>query len=277
MMAKIILHAHVFYPELWPELLVCIENCRAEVGTDSLFVVATFPEAKPEMREMLENSLSGMHHEIDAVPNRGYDVGPFIEHVLNRSDFASFDYVIKIHTKHNADLFFMFRQFRGGDWRHELLSFCSTPKAIRRSLKAFARAPRLGMIAGSAIISRGGFDYTKAAILEIQEIGQKLGVQTRGATVVWGTMFMARPKCLLSLANRWKLADFEEIGPSNAHQNYSLAHLFESIFAAFVTAQGYLVSDGKWPYPFAWIGAKLMFMIGRSWRIVASFVRGKKS
>ncbi len=276
-MAKIILHAHVYYPELWPELLVCIENCRAEVGTDSLLVVATFPEAKPEMREMLENSLSGMRYEIDAVPNRGYDVGPFVEYVLNRSDFASFDYVIKIHTKQTVDTFILFHRFCGGDWRHELLSFCSTPKAIRRSLRAFERASRLGMVAGSRVISRGGVDYSRKAISEIKERGKELGIKPCGATVILGTMFMARTKCLMPLAGRWTLDDFDMLTPETAHKVFRLAHWLERAFALLVMSQGYFVGDGKWPYPLARLGAKVMFMIGRSWRIVASFVRGKKS
>jgi lipopolysaccharide biosynthesis protein len=276
-MPKIILHAHVYYPELWPELLGCIKNCRAEVGTDSLLVVATFPEAKPEMREMLENSLSGMRYEIDAVPNRGYDVGPFVEYVLNRPDFASFDYVIKIHTKQTVDTFLLFHRFRGGDWRHELLSFCSTPKAMHRSLRAFERMPRLGMVAGSRVISRGGVEYTRESINEVLSKGVVLGVKPREATSVLGTMFMARAKCLLPLAQLRHLVDFEEVTAETAHYKFNLAHWFEPAFAFIVSSQGYLVSDGRWPYLLARMGAKLMFIIGRSWRIVSSFVRRKKS
>ena len=272
-MAKIILHAHVYYPELWSELLECIRNCHAEVGTDSLLVVVTFPEAKPEMRGMLEDSLSGMRYEIDAVPNRGYDVGPFVEYVLNRPDFASFDYVIKIHTKQTVDTFLLFHRFRGGDWRHELLSFCSTPKAMHRSLRAFERMPRLGMVAGSRVISRGGVDYSRKAISEIKEKGKEFGIKPCGADIILGTMFMARTKCLLPLAGRWTLLDFDLLTPETAHKVFRLAHGLERAFALLVTSQGYLVSDGKWPYPLAWIGSKLMFVVGRTWRFISSFGR----
>lgn len=272
-MPKIILHAHVFYPELWPELLSCVENCRAEVGIDSLFVVATYPEAKPELRETLETSLGETRHEAVAVPNRGYDVGPFVEYVLNRPDFASFDFVVKLHTKQTVDTFLLFHRLRGGEWRRELLSFCSTRKALRRSLAAFARAPRLGMIAGSHVISRGGVDYTRKAILEIREKGKELGVGSRDASIVLGTMFMARTKCLLPIARRWVLSDFQVLTSETAHRDFNFAHWLEGAFAFLVTAQGYLVSDGKWPYPMALVGAKLMFAIGRSWRFISSFGR----
>ena len=219
---------------------------------------------------MLANSLSGMRHKIVPVPNRGYDVGPFVEYVLNRPDFASFDYVIKIHTKRDSNVFLFFHRFRDGDWRRDLLSFCSTPKAMHRSLRAFERAPRLGMVAGPLSISRGGFDYTQKAIIEIHDNGKRFGIESREATVVWGTMFMARTKCLVPLAQRFKIEDFEEIDSTNAHKPYSLAHLLEAVFAFAVTSQGYFVGDGKWPYPLAWIGSKLMFVVGRTWRFISS-------
>ncbi len=272
-MPRIILHAHVYYPELWPELLTCVENLRAEVGSDSLFVVATYPEANSDSHKMLEQSLRSVQHEIVAVPNRGYDVGPFVEYVLNRKDFALFDYVIKIHTKRTTDYFLLFRMFRGAAWRRELLSFCSTRKALRRSLRAFSRAPRLGMIAGSHVISRGGLDYSRNEIRWITRHAPELGVSSRGATVVWGTMFMARTKCLLPLAHRNTLADFEAVDPETAHTAYTLAHWYEDVLAFFVTAQGWLVSDGKLPYPLACLAAKLMFCVGRSWRYLKSFGR----
>ena len=275
-MTKIILHAHVFYPELWPELLSCIENCRAEVGDDSLFVVATCPETKPELRETLERSLRAMRHEVIAVPNRGYDVGPFVEYVLNRPDFASFDFVVKLHTKRDVDLFFLFRMFRGAAWRRELLSFCSTREAFRRSLAAFEQMPRLGMIAGSRVISRGGLDYSRAAIREVRSLGRKFGVErTRSgaATAVFGTMFMARTKCLLPLAGLSRLSDFELVTPANVHQGGSLAHAYEGTFAFAVSEQGYLVSDGKRPYSLACLAARVMFFVGRSWRFISSFGR----
>ena len=272
MTAKIILHAHAFYPGLWPELQACIENCRAEVGGDSLFVVATYSEAKPELCEALERSLRSMRHEIIAVSNRGYDVGPFVEYVLNRPDFASFDYVVKLHTKRDVDSFFLYRRHNGSDWRRLLLSFCSTRDAFRRALSAFARAPRQGMVANAQVIGRGGVDYSKKSIDVVRSYVASLGLTPRETTVVLGTMFMARTKCLLPLANRWHLSDFEEVS-SGSHLDGSLAHCLERHFAAVVSAQGYLVSDGRLPYAFACCAARLTFTIGRSLRIFFSFLR----
>ena len=123
------------------------------------------------------------------------------------------------------------------------------------------------------MISRGGVDYSRKAISEIKEKSKGLGIKPCGADVILGTMFMARTKCLMPLARRWTLEDFDLLTPETAHKVFRLAHWLEGVFAFLVTSQGYLVSDGKWPYSLAWMGAKLMFVVGRSWRLIKSFGR----
>lgn len=88
--------------------------------------------------------------------NYGYDVALFFN-VLDRLDLDCFDYVIKLHTKRDTPKCWVnFTPFEGGQWRRSLLSFCATPEAARRTLAAFARRPRLGMVAARALIDPSG-------------------------------------------------------------------------------------------------------------------------
>lgn len=264
-MKKVLLHAHIFYPELWPQIATCIENCHA-IAQDGLHVVASCPESKPDLKTLVDRALEGISHEVHAVPNRGYDIGPFMVYVVNRPDLADYDYVVKIHTKRDCDTFLHFHRITGSDWRNNLLSFCSTPKAMARSFAAFERDARLGMIADRRITSRGGFEYFKEDIALIRSYVTDLGLTPREATFVYGTMFMVRAKLLLPLANRVTLNDFPLTTEKSAHIDQGLTTQLEKLFGAVVSAQGSLVSNGRLPYSLASLDAKCIYLFCRTVR-----------
>ncbi len=270
-MKKTLLHAHIFYPTLWPQIAACIENVRAIVQ-GGLHVVATCPASKPELVTLVDHELVGISHEVHAVPNRGYDIGPFMVYVVNRPDLADYDFVIKIHTKRNVDTFLNFHQITGSDWRNNLLSFCSTPKAMVRSFAAFDRDARLGMIADRRITSRGGFEYLKEDIALIRSSVAELGLMPREATFIYGTMFMVRAKLLLPLANRVTLHDFPITTEKSAHFDQGFTTQLEKLFGAVVSAQGSLVSDGRLPHWLAQLDATCTYLFGRTVRTLHVFI-----
>lgn len=90
---KILIHAHIYYPEMWEELR---RNIIVITQTAECELYITLVKACPEIAEAAKKLPCPAH--IILVENRGYDVGPFI-HVLNQADLKQFTYVVKLHTK----------------------------------------------------------------------------------------------------------------------------------------------------------------------------------
>lgn len=119
---KTLIHAHIFYPDIWPEILSCIENCLAESAPRSVSLVLTYPETHPELKDILIPAVNRLKpslkdSEVVPVPNCGYDIAPFLIEVLNRRTLNDYDYIIKLHTKRNVNTWLNFRAYRGTAWR----------------------------------------------------------------------------------------------------------------------------------------------------------------
>ena len=244
---KIAVHVHVFYPALWPEVRACLAHVAACVTRAALTVYATFPESDPATGAALRADAL-----VDcAIPvgNYGYDVAPFFN-VLDRLDLDCFDYVIKLHTKRDTPKCWVnFTPFEGGQWRRALLSFCATPEAARRTLAAFARRPRLGMVAARALIDPSGVGAGRHPERAAACVAA-LGLAPRGPVIVYGTMFMVRAALLKPVWRRVRQTDFSAPAAGREHEDFGLAGIWEGAFGMLVAAQGYAVSDGAGPETF---------------------------
>ena len=262
---RILLHAHVFHAAIWPEIRQCIENFRAVVGDDALTVVLThsltdIPPPPTHTREAI------------AVPNRGYDIAPFLTQVLNRYNLDEYDYIVKLHTKRDVDCWLNYRLYRGSEWRRRLLAFCSTEQAVRQSIAAFAKYPRLGMISNSSLISYGGAYYITDDIRREKAFVRALGLHPKAAVFVPGTIFMVRAQLMKPFVNRYTTDDFPPITDPNAHA-LGLAHQLEGPLAAAVLAQGFVVSAGRYPPKIAAFGYYLRTFLFRILRALSSCTR----
>lgn len=239
---RIAIHLHVFYPEMLEELVACIRNIETVCGEGRVDVVATCPVGHDDIRERIGNLLPAA--QFVEVPNAGYDVGPFFE-FLNRIDLDDYDYVVKLHTKRDKPLDWVnFRRFRGGEWRRTLLSFCSTIEAVRRSLRAFERDPRLGVVADRRVmdpsgIAQGDFGWQEVGVL------RRLGFHSTRHTFVYGTMFMMRASLLKAIQHKVHISDFNMV--DRPHVDYGLALEWEMALPVLAEVQGFYVSDGKIP------------------------------
>lgn len=143
---RIAIIVHVFYPRLWPEVAKCI---RSFAGYEN-DVFVTLPETAAEgFEQVVCREFSRTH--VKRLPNRGFDVGPFIE-VLHRIDLDCYDYVVKLHTKRNRFGVVNFMPLFGGQWRRKLLSFCRSSKDVGRCLELFAADPKVGMVGNGELI-----------------------------------------------------------------------------------------------------------------------------
>lgn len=96
---RVALHLHVYYPDLLPEIMTCLG--RNEMCPD-LFVSVNNAAAC----ELVTSELKGYRGrvvDIQIVPNRGRDIGPFIttfgSHLVDNYDFIG-----HLHTKKSADV-----------------------------------------------------------------------------------------------------------------------------------------------------------------------------
>ncbi len=243
-MKKILVHCHIFYPDKWPELKDCIANLQ---GMDfSLYV--TWVQEYPEIRRQIEEMAPLAH--IELVPNRGYDIAPFI-HVLNQVELSQYDYLIKLHTKRDIPSQFIFMDtpayqpynFGGSRWRNYLLSFMQKGN-LAACIQAFNDNPTLGMAGDFHCIRRYINENNQPEMKLKKKVLEHLrnsGLPTGRFEYICGTMFICRAElmqALKDLASRTK----QTFSATNDHTQ-SYAHELELFCGACIVAQGYEILD----------------------------------
>ena len=93
------LHIHVYYTDLFPEILRRIELNYIH---PDLLISVTSETARLELTEYLKNYLGGAV-EIRIVPNRGRDIGPLLTE-FGETIRQKYDLIGHLHTKKTADL-----------------------------------------------------------------------------------------------------------------------------------------------------------------------------
>lgn len=235
-MKPILVHAHVFYSELWPELKSCIQNL-ADYPFE-LFV--TMVVDNNELKADVLSAFPKAH--IEVVENRGFDVGPFV-HVLNQVDLDDYSYVVKLHTKRDMPLGAHLKYFdmSGAKWRHYVLATLKSEKVVKNIISAFEKDKKLGMAADYHLIVNKERDDIRAQ-QEAIKILKQLGYENISYGYVAGTMFWCRAFLLSPLKRLGiDLSDFEE---SSAHCKISTrAHVLERLLGCLVGAQSQKIAD----------------------------------
>lgn len=240
---KTLVIAHVFYPQLWPELAACIRN----VGEPRELVVTYVDEAAVAQARRDFPSAKFLLCE-----NRGYDIWPFLK-AARSADLSACDLVVKLHTKRDIDLprkaEVGYTVLNGSRWRDHLLAFVKTPEAWAKAVARFAD-PAIGMVADRHVVFRrcdakreahgGSFDAA------VRELNEKWGIPAkRNGRFVGGTMFAVRAPILVRLVARPFSA--EMFGTSGGHENETYAHVLERMMGLVVSGLGYRVEgfDGS--------------------------------
>ena len=124
---RVLVIAHVFYPELWPALAERIARIPAPVD-----LVVTLVEGRSEA---LADSIVAQFPDVrfEVVPNRGRDMWPFVR-VVELGLVGDYDAVLKLHTKASV------HRIDGDAWRDRLLdSLCPSPEGIALILELLRR------------------------------------------------------------------------------------------------------------------------------------------
>lgn len=253
-MKPILIHCHIFYPELWDELKQCILN----ISPYPFELYVTMVEEHFLLTENIRKTFPKAHIEI--VENRGYDIGPFI-HILNKVDLNKYSYIIKLHTKRDMPVGAMLgvMNVSGKKWREYALSFLKTPDIFTKVIGTFEQNKKLGMHGNYHLIMDKETQDPESA-QKAHKLLQKLGFKNDMETFVAGTMFMARSDLFKPVQKlRLKINDFEV--PDKQHKKTTFAHVMERFFGYIITAQSCQIQDvetrhqyrgGIWNYLRKW-------------------------
>ncbi|MEI7946595.1 MAG: rhamnan synthesis F family protein [bacterium] len=235
-MKSLLIHVHVFYPELWIEMRDCLKCIRSY--SHDLFVT-------------LSNDASGLQEEItrlfpsakvEVVENRGYDVAPFV-HVLNQVNLGAYHYIVKIHTKRNKNEEATINGFSvsGNRWRKLLLRFLENEKSFQKCIDGFEKHKSVGMICDFRLIMSVSADNGKLRAL-VGDWAGKMGVRLNGGErFVAGTMFIARANLFEQFKRlNLRMSDFES---GRVDHLMGVAHVMERILGVLVYSQACTITD----------------------------------
>jgi lipopolysaccharide biosynthesis protein len=223
------LHGHFHYPELLPDLLGRLVQNQAHCD---LFLTTTAAEKVEDLRHAARNYGRGKV-EILLTPNRGRDIGAFLE--LKDRLSTGYDIIGHIHGKRSpleGD-----RQM-GERWRVFLwdnLSCCHAPM-IDFILARFARDETLGIVfpEDPNLVSWG--ENREIAERLMARMGLPALLPTHFDFPV-GTMFWARPRALkplFDLALTWN-----DYPPEPVPYDGTILHAIERLLPFVVRSGGY--------------------------------------
>jgi len=216
-MKPILVHLHIYYPEMWIELKLCLQNL-VKYKYD-LYVTQVIHNSAIEQE--IKSIKPDAHIQI--VSNQGYDIGPFI-HIINQLDLSQYSYVIKLHTKRNTPKNIPLGNgiyFSVHEWRESLLKFISTPQNIFKTITSLEKYKNVGAVTSYKCITPNTVGAMKIA--KKQYTNYTFGLKK--FNFIAGTMFIMRAQLLQPIQKmNLKIEDFE---PSGINHNYELAHVIE--------------------------------------------------
>jgi hypothetical protein len=226
---RVALHLHVYYPELLPELLrgLASNQLRPE-----LFVSVPSPELVAPVQQALEGF--GDHLVVEAVPNRGRDIGPLLTAFAAR--LGEFDIVGHLHTKKTADLA---DAAVGDQWRRFLLDnlLAGTPGMMDVILGRMGQDESIGLVFPDDPYL---VDWT-SNLTHAQALCPRLGLDAEQlpgqfafpvGTMFWSRVAAIRPLLELNL-------DWSDYPAEPLAYDGSMLHALERLLPFVVEQQGY--------------------------------------
>ncbi len=246
---KIAVHAHLYYPELVPELAGYLANIPT--GYDLYVSTDTTEKAR-----QLNDKLSGLQGvellDIQVPPNRGRDIAPMI--VTFGSRLADYDFILHVHTKrspHNLHL-------RG--WRGYLYeSLLGTPELVGGVIDHFVRDESLGILYPAPyypvrpLMRVGGNEQQMRWLLSRAKADDSEYDKLDKVNFPASSMFWLRGTVMRALVDM--SLSYSQFDAESGQVDGTLAHALERLFPWFaqthdLTSHAYLPSDLNVPgYP----------------------------
>ena len=224
---RVALHGHFYYPALIVDLL---DRLLTQTTRCDLFLTTDTDEKADALREHTAAWPGAV--DIQIVPNRGRDVGPFLA-CLPRLIESGYDVVGHVHGKQSSSI----DAGMGDRWRNFLWENLVGPEPVLDTICAeFTARPRLGLVMAEDP-HLVGWDGNYA---EAEALHRRMGLTGQLPTYFdfpLGTMFWARPAALgalVKLGLGW--ADYpEEPLPDDA----TIVHAIERLMPAVVEHMGF--------------------------------------
>ena len=234
-MKPILVHCHIFYPELWAELKSCIMN----IAPYKFDLFATMIDEHKNIIQDIKNTFPDAH--VSIVNNVGYDIAPFIS-VINQVNLDNYSYVVKLHTKRAIVQPPYLRDLKNDEWKKTLLSFVRSKEDFNHCIEALETNPKIGMINDYKVIVGKDF-YDKKAYQGLNGFIKEKGLPFVKYRYVAGTMFVARVNIFYEVQNL-HLSDKDFPVPDKVH-SMQLAHFMERFMGYIVYLHGMIVTDIK--------------------------------
>jgi glycosyltransferase involved in cell wall biosynthesis len=215
---------HIFYPELTEELLRSVANITVPVR---VYVSTDTEEKRRCIADALDKAGFSGKYEIRVLPNRGWDIAPFLVGFADR--VREHEIILRMHGKRSAHL----SEGKSTEWRTLLLSsLAGSPDRVRSILAAFARCRNLGMVCPEHWHVILPFINAEADSKNMNQLLASFGCGISPADPIdfpSGSMFWCRSKALEPLLSQdlgWD--DFE---PVDSEKRWNtLAHAVERTF-----------------------------------------------
>lgn len=228
MSQRVLIHAHVFYPEMWEELADCIAN--VDLPFD-LFVTTVCDI--PELTEKIERRFANA--KMIVCENKGFDIAPFFK-VLNGVDLDDYAYIVKLHSKRDFPftMFINGKDVCGTTWRDLLLSPLKSKENWQKT-KDLLASSGTGMVAEGCLILNNLRDKTPRVFKKVKKHVCDLGLKPASTDFVAGTMFVGKAELFKCFQNKENFFDFSD---SVRGQGDGLPYVCERLLGAVVSAQG---------------------------------------
>lgn len=231
---KILVHTHIYYENLYPELKACLLNLK-DYDCDYIFTLVKDNESlESDIKSNFSNA------KIEIVKNLGFDLGPFV-HVLNEVNLDDYSYVIKLHTKRDIPVNGKRDWYTGSGWRESLLKFIKSKSSFDEVLQRLEANPTVGMHGPNICTfnkkTDDHFSYKQASKYFTDKNLKKTNYK-----FVAGTMFMVRAE-LLEFIKKLKITQYDFESPDLSHEGCQMAHIFERLCGYTVISQGYQIVD----------------------------------
>lgn len=229
---RVALHFHVYYPDLFPDML---ERLNKNQIRPDLFITVPTQLVYEEVNLLLSQNYSGKVVEIQLVPNRGRDIGPFLT-AFGAAFVTNYDVVGHLHTKKTVDI-------ESGnseivkEWRSFLLEnlLGGKNKMVDLILSHFASNPSIGIIFPDDPNLLGWGDNKPYA----EVIAQQLMLDPLPENIIFpvGTMFWAKADALSPLFDH--SFDWPDYPSEPLPYDGSMLHALERLLPLVISKRGF--------------------------------------
>lgn len=221
---KILVVAHVHYPELWADIddrLVRMPEpydliCTVTEGTATT-AIPRIMERHPKAR-------------IEVVPNKGRDWAPLVR-LANKGLLSGYDAVAKVHTKKSE------HRIDGDGWRLALLDgVFESPQQIRKTIDLLKEDRSVGLVVPTGHVARTEHWGSDQPIVEALAYRLPMAFDPDELQFAAGSMFWCRPWLLERLADL-DIHD-EHFEPEAGQYDATTAHALERLIGVYSTVAG---------------------------------------